>query len=226
MLVHEPLSDQLKVIVADDHHLFRSGFIMVLKETHMISYIKEAENGKEVLDVLQTENFDLVFMDISMPVMNGFVATKEIKKRFPQTKIIAISMYEDDQHMSEMFQNGATGYLFKNTDKEEIERALEEVFFNNNLYWPKKAGDKLFRKVVLKKESNKNSSNKLFSDREKEIITLICQEFSTKEIANRLHLAQKTISWHRENILQKAQTKNTAGLVAFALTHDLVSKSA
>jgi len=210
---------KLKIIVADDHHLFRSGFIMALKETHMTSYIKEAENGKEVLDILRSENFDVVFMDISMPVMNGFVATKEIKCKFPQTRVIAISMYEDDQHMTEMFQHGATGYLFKNTDKEEIEKALEEVYFNNNLYWPKKVGDKLFRKVILKKESTDNSNNKLFSDREKEIIKLICQEFSTKEIANHLNLSQKTISWHRENILQKTQSKNTAGLVAFALTN-------
>jgi len=212
---------KLKIIVADDHQLFRSGFIMALHATHIISYIKEAENGKEVLDILQSENFDVVFMDISMPVMNGFVATKEIKRKYPQTKVIAISMYEDDQHMTEMFQYGATGYLFKNTDKEEIEKALEEVYFNNNLYWPKKAGDKLFRKVILKKESNDNSNSTLFSDREKEIIRLICQEFSSKEIANQLHLSQKTISWHRENILQKTKSKNTAGLVTFALLNGI-----
>jgi DNA-binding NarL/FixJ family response regulator len=222
MPTNELYHHKLKIIVADDHYLFRSGFIMVLKETHIISYIKEAENGKEVLDILQAENFDVVFMDISMPVMNGFTATKEIKCKFPQTKVIAISMYEDDQHMTEMFQYGATGYLFKNTDKEEIEKALEEVFFNNNLYWPQKAGDKLFKKIVLKKQEQDNSDNKLFSKREKEIITLICHEFSTKEIANQLHLSQRTISWHRENIMQKTQAKNAAGLVAFALTHDIL----
>ena len=213
---------KLKVIVADDHHLFRSGIIMALKKIHIVSQIREAENGREVLEILAQEHFDVVLMDISMPVMNGSIATKEISRKFPETKIIAVSMYEDDQHMTDMFHNGASGYLFKNTDKEEIKKALEEVVFNNNRYWPKKLGDKLFNRIILKKQTQDKSCNGLLSDREKEIISLICREFSTKEIASYLHLSQKTISWHRENLMQKTQSKNTAGLVAFAFTHEIV----
>jgi DNA-binding NarL/FixJ family response regulator len=213
---------KINVIVADDHHLFRAGIIMVLKKINLILKIREAENGKEVLEILEKEFFDVVLMDISMPVMNGLVATKEISKRFPHTKVIAVSMYEDEEHMKEMFQVGAMGYLFKNTDLEEITKALEETILNNNRYWSRKAGDRLFNKMVLKKESQDKVCNKLFSDREKEIIKLICKEYSTKEIASQLHLSQKTISWHRDNMMQKVQCKNVAGLVAFAFTHELL----
>jgi DNA-binding NarL/FixJ family response regulator len=213
----------MKVLIADDHQLFRFGVISVLKEFDFVSKIQEAENGKEVLDLLKREHFDVVLMDISMPVMNGVVATKEITRHYPKTKVIAVSMYEDEQHMISMFHSGAVGYLFKNTDKNEIKNALEEVVFKGNLYWPKGVGDKLFNKMILRKRAHDSSCDKLFSKREKEIISLICREFSTKEIAFHLHLSQKTVSWHRENLLQKSQVKNTAGLVAFALTHELVN---
>ena len=98
------------------------------------------------------------------------------------------------------------------------------MVYNNNRYWPKKASDKLFAKIILKKQLQDQSCSTLFSEREKEIIALICQEFSTKEIASQLHLSQKTVSWHRENLMQKTHTKNTAGLVAYAFTHELVAK--
>ena len=222
MITNESTTHKLKVIVADDHHLFRSGIILTLQGIKMISHIREAENGKEVLDILETDYYDIVLMDISMPVMNGILATKEITKHFPKTKVIAVSMYEDDQHMMFMFHNGAMGYLFKNTNKNEIENALEEVVFKHNLYWPKSVGDKLFNKMILKKRIENDTCNELFSDREKEIISLICHEFSTKEIADHLHLSQKTVAWHRENLMQKSHAKNMAGLVVFALHHELV----
>lgn len=222
MSANELTDHKLKVIVADDHRLFRSGIIIALKEIHIISRIREAENGREVLEILELEHFDVVLMDISMPVMNGFIATKEIIRRFPKTKVIAVSMYDDDQHMMDMFHNGAMGYLFKNTDRDEIKNALVEVVFNGRYYWPKEMNNKLFNRIILKKRVQNDSYNKLLSDREKEIISLICREFSTREIADHLHLSQKTISWHRENLMQKTQTKNTAGLVAFAFTHEIV----
>jgi|SRR5688572_331933 len=222
MLAQASVSGKLKVIVADDHGLFRSGITSVAKGIPIIAEIKEAENGKVVLDILASEHYDVVLMDISMPVMNGIIATKEISVRFPRTKVIAISMYEDDQHMTEMFHQGAMGYLFKNTDIDEIKNALVEVVYNGHYYWPKEMNNKLFNKVILKKKAQDNAYNDLFSTREKEIISLICREYSSKEIADHLHLSQKTVSWHRENLMQKSQAKNTAGLVVFAIKHDLI----
>ena len=222
MLQHDSISGQLKVIIADDHSLFRSGITSVAQEIPIISQITHAENGKVVLDILASEHYDVVLMDISMPVMNGIIATKEISIRFPKTKVIAISMYEDDQHMTDMFHHGAMGYLFKNTDIDEIKNALVEVVYNGHYYWPKEMNNKLFNKVILKKKAQDNAYNDLFSTREKEIISLICREYSSKEIADHLHLSQKTVSWHRENLMQKSQAKNTAGLVVFAFKHDLI----
>lgn len=222
MPVNGFIEHKIKVIVADDHHLFRAGIISVLKKIELVTQIKEAEDGREVLQILEGEFFDVVLMDISMPVMNGIAATKEICKKFSRTKVIAISMYEDEEHMKEMFLIGAMGYLFKNTDKEEITKALEEVVFSGNRYWSKKASDKLFNKIILKKEAQDKTSGELFSDREKEIIRLICQQYSSKEIADHLHLSQKTVSWYRDNLLQKTQCKNVAGLVAYAFTHELL----
>lgn len=221
MIAQESISGKLKIIIADDHRLFRSGITSVAREIPLISQIKEAENGRVVLDILGSEHHDVVLMDISMPVMNGLIATKEISVRFPKTKVIAISMYEDDQHMTDMFHSGAMGYLFKNTDIEEIKNALVEVVYNGHYYWPKEMNSKLFNKVILKRKAQDNAYNEMFSSREKEIISLICREYSTKEIADHLHLSQKTIAWHRENLMQKSQAKNTAGLVVFAIRHDL-----
>jgi two-component system, NarL family, response regulator NreC len=221
MVAEVYIDSRLKVIVADDHRLFRSGIILTLRGINKISHIQEAENGREVLELLQQEHYDVVLMDISMPVMNGVVATKEIAKQFPKTKVIAVSMYEDDEHIMTMFHAGASGYLFKNTDKNEIENALDEVIIKQNLYWPRSIGDKLFNKMILKKRVQNVSCQELFSDREKEIIRLICAEYSTKEIADYLHLSQKTVAWHRENLMQKSHAKNTAGLVVFALRHEL-----
>jgi len=212
----------MKVIVVDDHQLFRIGLITVLKKFDFISKIQEAGNGKEVIEELKIDSgYDVILMDINMPVMNGTEATRIIKRDFPEVKVIALTMYDDHKHVIEMIELEASGYMVKNTDSHEIRGALLKVM-NNELFFSKQISENLVKSLVHKHRIQRNQYNDLISNREKEILCLICREFTTKEIASSLFLSQKTVDWHRLNLLQKTHSKNTAGLVIFALKSRII----
>jgi DNA-binding NarL/FixJ family response regulator len=211
----------IKVIVADDHEFFRIGFKSVLKELDFISEIVEAENGKQAIQQVAEKNYPLVFMDILMPVMNGMEATRILIRDFPDVKVIALSMYEDFKHVIEMIELGARGYLFKNTDTDEIKTAILKVM-NNELAFSRYLSASLISSLVHKDKMMKKKYNEMISIREKEILTLICREYNTHEIAESLFLSERTVDWHRQNLLQKTNSKNIAGLVLFALKCGLV----
>src|ERR1041385_5304155 len=120
-------SSRYKVIIADDHQFFRDGFEIALKQIDEVKKIAHASNGKEVLKLLKNDTYDLVFMDIKMPEMNGIETTKEIEMHYPHVKVIALSMYDDRKNVIEMFNSGARGYIIKNTDSKEIETAIKKV---------------------------------------------------------------------------------------------------
>ena len=206
----------MKIIIADDHELFRIGLKSVLKKFDFITKIQEAENGKEVIEKMAKENYDVILMDLTMPVMNGTDATRIVKRDFPEVKVIALTMFEDQKHVIEMIELGASGYIIKNTDNHEIKNALLKVM-NNELYFSKQISEELIRSLIYKHKIKKNQYNELISNREKEILHLICCEYTTKQIAESLFLSEKTVDWHRLNLLQKTNSKNIAGLVIFAL---------
>lgn len=207
----------MNVLIVDDHQLFRSGLISVLKKFDFVSVIQEVENGKEAIEELKKKNnYEVVFMDINMPVMNGIDATRIIKHDFPEVKVIALTMYEDQKHVIEMIELGASGYIVKNTDSLEIKTALLKVM-NNELFFSKQIAESLVTAMVHKHTVYKNLYIDTISSREKEILYLICHEYTTKEIASSLFISEKTVDWHRLHLLQKTHSKNIAGLVIFAL---------
>lgn len=206
----------MKVLIVDDHQLFRFGLISVLKNFEFISTIQEAENGKEAVEEVLRGNYDVVLMDINMPVMNGTDATRIIKQDFPEVKVIALTMFEDQKHVIEMIESGASGYIIKNTNSMEIKEALLKVA-NNELYFSRQISESLITSLIFKHKVRKNQYNELISTREKEILYLICREYTSKEIAESLFLSEKTVDWHRLHLLQKTNSKNIAGLVLFAL---------
>ena len=214
----------MKIIVADDHQIFRFGLISVLNKFDFISKIHEAENGKEVIEEMTREPYDVIFMDINMPVMNGKDATKQVKRDFPDVKVIALTMFDDQRHVIELIESGASGYIIKNTNDYEIKTAIQKVT-NNELYFSRQISESLITSIVHKHKLKRNQYNELISNREKEILYFICREYTSKEIAESLFLSEKTVDWHRLNLLQKTNSKNTAGLVLFAIRCGIIDEN-
>jgi DNA-binding NarL/FixJ family response regulator len=214
----------MKILTVDDHQLFRIGLVSVLKEFDFVSQIHEAENGREAIEKLVCDNYDIVLMDINMPIMMGTQATRVIKRDFPEVKVIALTMYEDQKHVIEMVEAGASGYIIKNTNGTEIYNALQKVM-NNELYFSRQISESLITSLVQKHQTKKSQQNEMISNREKDILCLICREYTTREIAQALFLSGKTVDWHRINLLQKTHSKNIAGLVLFAVRSGIIDEN-
>ncbi|HTN44860.1 MAG TPA: response regulator transcription factor [Flavipsychrobacter sp.] len=211
------MKNTIKVLIADDHEIFRDGLKLMLQKAENIELIGEAADGKELIKMVGTTHPDVVITDIKMPVMDGVDATKHIKEHFPAIQVIALSMFDDEQLILEMLDAGALGYLLKNSDKFEITDAVETVF-EGKPYYCKFTSGKLAKLIALnrdKKEKKKREAD--FSEKEIEIIKLICQEFTNKEIGEKVFLSARTVEGYRMKILEKMEAKNTVGIVIEAI---------
>ncbi len=211
----------MNILIADDHQLFRKGLAGVLKKFEFVSKIHEAGNGREAVEEMKKEKYEVVFMDIAMPVMDGADATKIIKHDFPETKVIVLTMYDDQKHVAKMIEYGISGYVIKNTDTAELKKAIETVM-ENKLYFSKQVEEGLIRSMVFKTKNKRSQPNDIISQREKEVLHLICEQYSSREIAASLYLSEKTVDWHRLKLLEKTQSKNTAGLVLYAMKNGII----
>jgi DNA-binding NarL/FixJ family response regulator len=210
----------IKVIIADDHSIIRDGLKALLKDEKNIEVIGEASDGLEVIDLLKKKNADIIVMDINMPRCNGIEATKKILQNYRDVRIIALTMHDQSDSVKTMVEAGAWGYLFKDSNKVEFIQAIATVaegrkYFNN----------KVFDMLMMNSENNKqeeNSETSLLTIREKEVLKLIAEEYSSQEIADKLFLSVKTVNAHRRNLIQKLDAKNTAALVRYALKFGLI----
>jgi DNA-binding NarL/FixJ family response regulator len=210
--------EKITVIIVDDHQLFREGLKLLLNINPSIGSIYQASNGAEFLELLETSVPDIVLMDIDMPKMDGIEATKKALEKFPELKIIALSMYGDDDYYIRMIEAGAKGFIVKNSDIEIVEKAISKVMEGENYF----ASDVMAALVKhLNQQKNEESKCEL-SEREAEILYFICKGLSNQEIAESLFLSKRTVDKHRENILSKTNTKNTAGLVLYAIKHRII----
>jgi len=211
----------VKIILADDHEIFRDGFHSLLKNQTGIVLLAEAANGQQLVTLTAKHLPDVVLTDIKMPVMDGIEATRIITEKYPQVGIIALSMFNDDKLIIDMLEAGAKGYLIKNAHKTEIIDAINTVA-QHNQYYCSATGIKLTQLIANSRfNPNDPNSKMIFSDKEKEVICLICQEFSNKEISLALHLSIRTIEGYRERILQKTNSRNTAGIVVYAIRNNI-----
>ncbi len=206
----------LNIILVDDHELFRSGLKLLLSNFDMINNIYEASNGIKFLNELDKQNIDIVLMDISMPEMNGIEATIKALEKYPDLKIIALSMYGDEEYYYKMINAGVKGFLLKDSSITEVEVAIQTVFEGSNYFSP----DILY-KIVKNINTVKNKSN-ILSERENEVLYHICKGLSNQKIAETLNVSKRTIDKHRENILSKTQSKNTATLIMYAINNNLI----
>jgi DNA-binding NarL/FixJ family response regulator len=205
---------EIKIIIADDHRVFIDGMLALLKEFPEMKVIAEAENGHRLVELVVKHQPDMVLTDIQMPLKDGIEATKEIHKLFPGIKIIALSMMNESIYIKKMLEAGASGYILKTVNKEELISSIRKVA----------AGEKYFSPEVtaqlMNNFSDKSSQSNpadVLTKREKEILTLIAQGLTDKEIAEKIFLSPLTITTHRKNILSKLGLKNKVELTRFAM---------
>ncbi len=209
---------KISVYIVDDHSLFREGLKMLLSNLDYIDNIYEAENGQQFIDGLSKNKVEIALLDVEMPVMNGIQAAQLAKKISPGIKLIALSMYSEENYYLSMIEAGACGFLLKNSNFQEVEKAIIDVYneksyisieiLNNILKHPQKPGFNNFTEEL--------------TEREAEILLLICKGLTNNEIADRLVLSKRTVDKHRENLLQKTQSKNTANLVIYAIKNGIL----
>ena len=211
----------IRIVIADDHEIFRDGFKVLLKNQTELELVGEAENGKELLEVVDRELPDVVIVDIKMPIMDGVEACKQIKRKYPDMKIIALSMFNDDNLIVDMLEAGAKGYLLKNTNKPELLNAAKAVY-EGSTYYCSATSDKL-TKMIADSRFNpyKHKPVQKFTSRELDIIRLICEQNTNKEIAVKLRLSRRTVESHREKIQEKTNSRNTVGVVIYALKNKI-----
>ena len=207
----------IRIVLADDHEIFRDGFSGLLKKQDEIVLVGEASDGEELIKVTEKLKPDVVLTDIRMPVMDGIQATKVLNSKFPLINVIALSMFNDDNLVIDMMEAGAKGYLLKNAHKSEIIEAIRTVY-RQETYYCKQTSDKLIQ-MMTKSRFNpaKNEDKPVFTEKEKEIIALICQQCSNKEISQKLFLSVRTIEGYRKKVQEKMKVKNTAGIVVYAI---------
>lgn len=211
------MNQDIRVVIADDHELFRDGLKLMLNKAPNIMLAGEAENGKMLLQVIETVRPDVVITDIKMPVMDGVEAAKQISNTYPVMGIIALSMFDDDELILEMLEAGAMGYLLKNADKTELIEAITSVY-QNKPYYCKQTSGRLAKAIAHSRHMDRNKAKEpVFTDREKEIIVLICQEFTNKAIGEKLFLSPRTVEGYRMKIMEKMNAKNTVGVAIAAI---------
>lgn len=200
----------ITVLIADDHKLFRQGMVAMLSEAKNIKVIGEAADGYEALELLAELEPNVLLLDIEMPKIDGFEVLKKLKRAKLETRVLALTMHNSAEFIKNIVKAGAAGYLKKDSDKELLLNAIQEVHNKGSYYPPETAH------LVLQSLQERNKGE-LISPREKEVVTLIAEGMTTKEIAEKLFLSKHTIESHRQNILLKLDIKNSAELVKYAI---------
>ncbi len=210
----------IKIIIVDDHEIFRSGLKMVLRKLDYVKVVGEASDGQDFLDLIRRVVCDIVLMDIEMPIMNGIDATKIAVKENPKLKVIALTMFTEDDYVQSMIDAGVVGFLVKNINKETLNKAITTVANGGNYYSEELFN--FFSRKFQNKVENKQGSKVHFTSREKEILQLLSEGLSNKEIAEVLYISERTVVGHKSNMLAKTGCKHAIGLLAYALRNKLV----
>jgi DNA-binding NarL/FixJ family response regulator len=212
----------IKVAIADDHKIFRKGVILSLRPFTNIKFVFEADNGDQLLEGVAATEPDVVLMDLRMPGKDGIETTKILSKQYPNIHVIVLSMYEDDRFVSHMMENGASGYLLKNAEPQEIRRAVMDVhekgYYLNNF-----VNRILLKKSHAKQKTVPSLNNEItLTEREKDVLKFICMEFTAQEIAQKMDISPRTVEAIKDRLMERFGSKNTAGLVFFAVKNNLV----
>ncbi len=215
---------KIKILLADDELLFRKGIAFLLEREQNIKIVFEASDGSKILDYLSTNKNhpDIILMDLKMPNLNGVEATKIIQKEYPEIKIIALTSYDSKSFINNMIQVGASSYLIKNATPTEMIFTINEVA-KNGFYYNDSVLQTINDCVVpLPKNIKSSFDDDFLTSREKEVLELICKQFNTQEIADKIFISPRTVEGHRTNLLLKTECKNIAGLVVYAIQNKII----
>jgi DNA-binding NarL/FixJ family response regulator len=212
----------INVAIADDHKIFRKGVILSLKAYHNIRFMLEAENGEELIKGIEKEEPDIVLMDLKMPVKDGIETTKYLNKHFPQIRILILTMFEDERFVGHLMDSGANGYLLKSTEPAEIKQAIMDVM-NTGFYLNNFVNRVLIKKNYAGKKFNPNLNSEIVvSEREKEVLSLVCMEYTAQEIAQKMEISARTVEAIKDRLMERFGVKNSVGLVFFAMKNSLI----
>lgn len=212
----------IKVAIVDDHKIFRKGVVLSLRPYTNIRFVQEAEHGDDLLAGVKESEPDVILMDLRMPGKDGIETTKIVSKQYPHIRIIILTMYEDERFVYHMMENGANGYLLKNAEPQEIRKAIMDVhekgYYLNNFV----------NRILLKRSHSRNKvipslNNEItLSDKERDVLRFICMEFTAQEIAQKMEISPRTVEAIKDRLMERFGSKNTAGLVFFAVKNNLV----
>jgi DNA-binding NarL/FixJ family response regulator len=217
------MQSKTKIIIVDDHSLFREGIKLLIEMEGLAEVIAEAENGQVFLNLLEKMNPDLVLMDIEMPVMNGLEATTKALAMRPDLKILALTMLSGKDNYIDMIKAGVMGFVVKTSGKHELEKAIKTVIGGESYF-----SNELLRRIIVNSDKHQtysdfsDDSDSQFTERELEILQYFCKGMTANEIADKLFRSIKTIESHRSKLLEKSNSKNTINLVLYAIKNKLV----
>lgn len=214
--------NDIKVAIADDHKIFRKGVILSLRSYSNLKFVLEADDGDELIEKIPEFEPDVILCDLKMPNKDGIDTTKIISKQFPNIRVIILTMYEDERFVGHLMDCGAAGYLLKNTDPAEIKKAITDVVRTGFYLNP------FVNKVLIKKKYSKQKFNPtltseiVLSEREKEVLTLVCMEFTASEIAGKMDISARTVEAIKDRLMERFGVKNSVGLVFYAMKNSLI----
>ncbi len=208
---------EIRIAIIDDHDLFREGLKLVLQQIEDFKVVFDTSNGNQFIESLGKIPVDIVLMDIEMPVINGIQTTVKALQVEPDLKVIALSMFSDTGHYTQMINAGVKGFLLKKANKYELEQAITTVHSGGNYF-----SQEIMRKLAFQ-FMDKASGNDHLTSREIEIMVMICQGLTSQEISDQLYVSNKTVETHRSNIFLKAGVKNSAGLIVWAIKNRFYS---
>jgi DNA-binding NarL/FixJ family response regulator len=209
--------DKIRILIADDHTILRDGIVSLLQSEKSFVVTGTAGNGYEVLELTSKNDFDVCLLDINMPGLDGIETAKLLKEKKPGLKIIMLTTYDDSEIISELVNIGVSGYLLKNSDREELVEAVHKVMKGRH-YFSEEVENIILRELTDKKPGEVIT----LTDRELEVMHLLAKEYTNDKIATALHISYRTVETHRKNIMQKTKSHNLAGLLRFAYNKGLL----
>lgn len=210
-----------RLLIVDDHQMLLDGIRALLQDVPSFQIVAEAHNGNQALEELKKTPVDIVVTDISMPDMNGIELTQKIKSDYPDIKVLTLSMFSEKQTIREMVDAGVSGYILKNTGKEELVGALTKIA-SGGIYFGDEVTNEMMRMMSDNDREQVKKTEVTLTFREKEILKLITKEYSNVQIATELFISERTVETHRKNIFRKTNTKGIVGLIKYAYEYNLI----